>query len=62
MTHSKPFARKDLIKERFTEMLAGLKEFTRGGGHQGSSKDGKPLQLVLKEKQEGNSVPETSEK
>lgn len=43
-------------------MLAGLKGFTRGGGHQGSSKDGKPLQLVVKEKQEGNSVPETSEK
>lgn len=43
-------------------MLAGLKGLTRGGGHQGNSKDGKPLQLVLKEKQEGNSVPETSEK
>lgn len=62
MAHSKPFARKDLIKELFTEIMGELKGFTRDGVHQGSSKDGKPLQLVLKEKQEGNNVPETSEK
>lgn len=41
VTHSKVLPKKNLIKELFTETLAGLKGFTRHGGHQGSSKDGK---------------------
>ena len=46
VTHLKAFTRKNLIKEIFIKMLSGLKGFTRNGGHQGSSKDGKPLLSV----------------
>lgn len=50
VTHSKILPKKNLIKELFTKMLAGLKGFTRNHNansghyyseHQGSSKNGK---------------------
>lgn len=59
VTHSKAFAKSNLIKELFTEILARLKGFTRDSGHQGSE-DGKPLVFLgLKKKQGRKSVPET---
>lgn len=54
---------KNSIKGLFTEMLAGCKEFTRDGEHQGTCKYGKSLPLSgLKEKQRGNCMPGASER
>lgn len=40
--------------------MVGLNGFTRNGGHQRSSEDGKPLPFLgLMEKKGGNSAPET---